>query len=71
MNRNHHYKEEHLLKLNRYEEAEDKDGKESANYLKKKLYELRVVKGKDKEEKVVSESGEIMHLARKTNFHQQ
>ena len=71
MEGNHNYDEENLQQLKRYEGAEDKHGKESTEYLYKKLYQLRVVTEKEEEEQLVSESEEIIQLAHKLNFHQQ
>ena len=52
-----------------YGEAEDEDGKESINYLHKKLFELRLAKG-GQQESLVSEAEELIQLAHKTHFQQ-
>ena len=52
-----------------YGEAEDEDGKESINYLHKKLFELRLAKG-GQQKPLVSEAEELIQLAHKTHFHQ-
>ena len=58
-----------MLELQLHSSTEDEDGKESVNYLIKKLLELRVAEGKGEEEgRLVAEVDELVRLSNKTCF---